>query len=270
VREIRRLRKTNVPYEEIAVLYRINSRSADYEQAFHEAAIPFQVAGGGFLTRPAMRAALRSLTSVSTEIVATVERLLAQAQVILNPDPGELSAAELTRQQDLSRLADLSRDYEDGERTVREFAAHLRERFDSEQPHKAVWLSTYLVEGKSYPREFHGPGCGAGQSGSDKSRRNRIKIGAALRETQTWLEMSEMPNWMGQLYQSANRLAHVYWLQTKAEHDAWLVHLLFRNDPSRRTTHEEWKDAIVELDEQLGLAEAPPWHANVILDARGY
>jgi DNA helicase-2/ATP-dependent DNA helicase PcrA len=143
VREIRRLHAANVPYEEIAVLYRINARSADYEQALHEAGIPFQVAGGGFLTRPAMRAALRSLASSSTEIVATVEQLLGKAQFIPDPDPAALSLGELTRQQDLARLLDLAREYEDGERTVREFAAHLRERFDSEQPRHAVKLSTY-------------------------------------------------------------------------------------------------------------------------------
>lgn len=143
VREIRRLRATNVPYEEIAVLYRINARSADYEQALYEADIPFQVAGGGFLARPAMRSALRSLTSGSTEIVTTVEHLLARAQFIPDPDPAELSLGELTRQQDLARLAELAREHEDGKRTVHEFAAHLRELFDSEQPRQAVRLSTY-------------------------------------------------------------------------------------------------------------------------------
>lgn len=125
-----------------------------------------------------------------------------------------------------------------------------------------------LVEGKSYPDEFYGDGCGAGRSPADDSRLNRIRIASALRETQTWLGMGEIPNWMGPLYQSANRLAHSYWLQTKAKRDAWLVHLLFTNDPIRPMTEEEWEEAILGVDEQLGLAEAPAWHANVILEAR--
>ena len=52
-----------VPYAEMAVLYRINARSADYEQALHHAGIPFQVAGGGFLARPACVRSLRRLDS---------------------------------------------------------------------------------------------------------------------------------------------------------------------------------------------------------------
>jgi DNA helicase-2/ATP-dependent DNA helicase PcrA len=145
VAEIKRLRREKVPYEEMAVLYRINYRSADYEDALHRARIPFQVAGGGFLDRPAARAALRQLQAwpASTEVVATVERVLEDAQFIAEPDPGELTPAELTRQQDLARLRELAGEFEDGERTVRDFVAHLRDRFDSEQPRQAVQLMTY-------------------------------------------------------------------------------------------------------------------------------
>jgi hypothetical protein len=124
-----------------------------------------------------------------------------------------------------------------------------------------------LIEGKSYPDEFYGTGCDAGRAPSERSRRNRVRIASALRETQTWLGIGEIPNWMGPLYQSANRLAYVYWLRTQANRDAWLVHLLFENDPNRPTTRDRWKKALVDLDKQLGLAEASAWHANVILDA---
>jgi hypothetical protein len=125
-----------------------------------------------------------------------------------------------------------------------------------------------LVEGKSYPGEFYGDGCDAGRAPSERSRVNRIQIASSLRAAQTWLGMGEIPNWMGPLYQSANRLAHVYWLQAKAQRGAWLVHLLFENDPSTPTTREQWEKAIVAVDEQLGLADAPVWHANLILAAR--
>jgi DNA helicase II / ATP-dependent DNA helicase PcrA len=126
------------------VLYRIHYRSADYEEALHQARIPFQVAGGGFLERPAARAALRQLhTFSSVDVAATIERLLEDAQFLAEPDPRELTPAELTRQQDLARLRDLAQEFDDGERTVRDFVADLRERFDSEQPRQAVRLMTY-------------------------------------------------------------------------------------------------------------------------------
>jgi DNA helicase-2/ATP-dependent DNA helicase PcrA len=144
VAEIRRLHGQQVPYEEMAVLYRINYRSADYEEALHQARIPFQVAGGGFLERPAARAALRQLRPVaSTDVVATVERLLEDAQFIAEPDPAELTPAELTRQQDLARLRDLAAEFDAGDRTVRDFVAHLHDRFDSDQLRQAVRLMTY-------------------------------------------------------------------------------------------------------------------------------
>jgi DNA helicase-2/ATP-dependent DNA helicase PcrA len=144
VGEIRRLHGQQVPYEEMAVLYRINYRSADYEEALHQARIPFQVAGGGFLERQAARAALRQLQPVaSNDVTAIVERLLEDAQFIAEPDPAELTPAELTRQQDLARLRDLAAEFDNGDRTVRDFVAHLRERFDSDQPRQAVRLMTY-------------------------------------------------------------------------------------------------------------------------------
>jgi hypothetical protein len=130
-----------------------------------------------------------------------------------------------------------------------ELADDLAEFWPSGGP---VWdgLATYesaagaggviLVEGKSYPGELEGSGCQAGRSGSQASQRSRIKIAAALRRTQSWLEMDQMPDWMGPLYQSANRLAHVYWLREQAKIETWLVHLLFANDPIRPTKPEAW------------------------------
>ena len=41
-----------VPFEEMAVLYRINARSEPFEEAFAAAGIPYQVRDGAFLRRP--------------------------------------------------------------------------------------------------------------------------------------------------------------------------------------------------------------------------
>ena len=58
--------------------------------------------------------------------------------------------------------------------------------------------------------------------------------------------------WTGRLYQNANRLAHVYWLRSRGVR-AWLVHLLFTDDPHRPTTADEWNDALAKADTALGL-----------------
>src|SRR6266545_5255956 len=59
VEAIRALRAEGVPYEEIAVLGRTNGRLADFEEAFHEAEIPFQ--GSSLLDRQAARTLLKRL-----------------------------------------------------------------------------------------------------------------------------------------------------------------------------------------------------------------
>ena len=51
VGNIETFHREGVPYEEMAVLYRINSRSEDFEEALSEAGIPYQVRGGAFLAQ---------------------------------------------------------------------------------------------------------------------------------------------------------------------------------------------------------------------------
>ena len=143
VAEIRKLHRQDVPYDEIAVLYRVNYRSADYEPALQQAGIPFQVRGGGFLARPAMKTAMRRLHSSTTAVSATVEVLLADADFEPESNPTGLSAAELTRQQDLALLGQLAREFDDGVRTLSEFAAYLLERFGSDTDRQAVQLLTF-------------------------------------------------------------------------------------------------------------------------------
>jgi hypothetical protein len=106
-----------------------------------------------------------------------------------------------------------------------------------------------LAEGKSYPEEFRGVGAKAGDVSRDK-------ISNAIAATQHWLGAEEAPDlWLGDLYQSANRLAHLYWLREVAQVEAWLVYLLFTDDYTHRAaSREEWDEAIPLVDEDLGLA----------------
>jgi len=123
-----------------------------------------------------------------------------------------------------------------------------------------------LVEAKSYAGELRGTGMSA------SSGKSRDRIARALRATQDWLEVPESARdaWKGSLYQTANRLAHLFWLRQIAGVDAWLLHVLFTGDKSNRATPEkEWTEAIERVEAELGLEPGlvpHAWHA--VLRAR--
>jgi DNA helicase II / ATP-dependent DNA helicase PcrA len=142
VDQIRSLHEQGVPYEEIAVLYRVNFRSEDYEQALAGAGIPFQVRGGNFLSRPAARRLLNRLRPPSATDVATKVRTAADREGWL-PDPPEgLGEQETTRQNDLARLVHLADEFDAGGGSVNDFVADLTARFTSEGGGRGVNLLT--------------------------------------------------------------------------------------------------------------------------------
>src|ERR671924_1372691 len=71
-RIVARIRELGPPYEEIAVLYRINARSEEFEEALADASIPYQVRGGAFLARPAARGMFRALRG-ATHLVGVAD-----------------------------------------------------------------------------------------------------------------------------------------------------------------------------------------------------
>jgi len=106
-----------------------------------------------------------------------------------------------------------------------------------------------LVEAKSYAGEIRG----GGSRGQGDSRK---KIVRALALTQRWLGLPEDGEaWTGELYQTANRLAHLYFLR-RARIDAWLVNLLIVGDPRSPTTRPTWDRALRSVDMELGLPSA--------------
>ena len=118
-----------------------------------------------------------------------------------------------------------------------------------------------LAEGKSYPSELYGSGCKA-------SPESRKRIETALGLTQAWLGVPLEPAaWCGRLYQTANRLAALYFFREVCEVDAWLVHLLFEGDPHRPTPAGEWEVAMRAAGEELGLPEDVPGAGHVVLPA---
>jgi len=122
-----------------------------------------------------------------------------------------------------------------------------------------------LVEAKSHPSEVYGPGCRA-------SARSRQVIQKALEQTKQWLGVSPESDWMGPLYQTANRLAHLYFLREVGRVPAWYVALYFLNDGSRPgfdTTEDQWRFEIRAIKERLGLpSSGVPHAAEVFLQAR--
>jgi DNA helicase-2/ATP-dependent DNA helicase PcrA len=136
-------RDGGVPYEEMAVLYRINSRSEDFEEAFSRAGIPYQVRGGAFLARPAARQMLRVLGRSARAGAAETVRGAAEAQGFIEAIPEGLGEEELTRQNDLARLVRLAEEFDDGTRTIADFLADLEARFGAESQGRGVNLLTY-------------------------------------------------------------------------------------------------------------------------------
>ncbi len=140
VGNIRTLHGEGVPYEEIAVLYRINSRSEEFEEALSEAGIPYQVRGGAFLARPGARGMLRALRGSGGDPVSIVAEV-ARAQGLTEVVPDGVGEEELTRQGDLTRFVRLAEEF--GEGTVAEFLADLQSRFAEESAGRGVNLLTY-------------------------------------------------------------------------------------------------------------------------------
>src|SRR5215211_124840 len=143
VERIRQLHVDGVAFDEVAVLYRTNARSEEYEEALAGAKIPYRVRAGAFLARAAARRLLPELRrSPSTDVAAEVRRLaLAQGWL---PEPEEgLGEYELARQQDLGRFVRLAEELDDGARTVAEFVAVLEQRHADGGDESGVNLLTY-------------------------------------------------------------------------------------------------------------------------------
>jgi DNA helicase-2/ATP-dependent DNA helicase PcrA len=145
--EIKRLAADGTALEEIAVLARTNARLADFEEAFHDAGIPFQ--GSSLLEREAARRMLKLLERDDSTDLAERVRALAVEAGMLYSLPDKLGERELTRQADLSRLVRLAEELEEssngsGELTCAAFAAELRRRYDpGSREVRGVHLLTY-------------------------------------------------------------------------------------------------------------------------------
>jgi DNA helicase-2/ATP-dependent DNA helicase PcrA len=141
--ETGRLHESGVPYDEIAVLYRINARSEPFEEAFAAAGITYQVRDGAFLRRTGPRSVLARLRrDPDPDPVAAVAR--ATEAVGFDPRAEPDDAEEVTRQADLARLRALAAEYATArpEGDVAGFVAELGTRFSVDRSGRGVNLLT--------------------------------------------------------------------------------------------------------------------------------
>ncbi|MGH2830474.1 MAG: ATP-dependent helicase, partial [Actinomycetota bacterium] len=149
VRRCRALRDTGIRWEDMAVLYRINGRSEELEEAFSRDRVPYQVRDGAFLRRPAARALLARLKRAAS--VDEVEAIVAALGMRASRATGDVAssdeqdAGEATRQADLARLLALSREFASAHpgAAPAEFVADLQRRFAPEREGRGVNILTY-------------------------------------------------------------------------------------------------------------------------------
>jgi DNA helicase-2/ATP-dependent DNA helicase PcrA len=125
---VRALHAEGVPYEEMAVLIRLNARSVDFEELFADAEIPFQ--GAALLAREGARQLLKGLRGAGFGSLAQEVRRVALQQGLVEPVPDGVGERELVRQADLARLSKLAEEFDDGTKTVEQWVEWLRARFD--------------------------------------------------------------------------------------------------------------------------------------------
>ena len=117
-----------------------------------------------------------------------------------------------------------------------------------------------LVEAKSHIAEIYGNGCKAMGA-------SLAKIERALTETKAWLSVENDPDWLGPLYQYANRLAHLYFVLKRFGKPVWLVNLYFLDDPIGPTSEQQWRVEIQKVKDTLGLAAPIPNAVDVFIPA---
>lgn len=119
-----------------------------------------------------------------------------------------------------------------------------------------------LVEAKSHVAEIYADGCRADGPSLETIR-------DALEATKTWLGARTEADWMGSLYQSANRYAHLFFLRQTCAVNAYLLNVYFLGDRTipEPASQVEWDSAIAGVKAQLGIKYAVPYSSSAFLEA---
>jgi len=128
------------------------------------------------------------------------------------------------------------------------------------------FVGCILVEAKSRVDEFYAKDTGAKGASLDKIR-------TALRRTAEWLKSppakvwARFPDPQRCLYQCANRFAHLFFLRDTLRVPAFLVNVLFTDDPHSPTSAEQWRDGLSRIHSDLEIGRFPDDYAEVLLPA---
>jgi DNA helicase-2/ATP-dependent DNA helicase PcrA len=154
VERARSLHAAGMAFEEMAVACRTNARLVDFEEAFHEAQIPFQ--GASLLGREAARQILRKLRGRASTAVAAAVRGAADDAGWAERPPDKLGEREQVRQADLTRFVRLAQAFDDGVRTTDDFRLDLERRFGSDgKERRGVHLTTlHATKGREFDAVF--------------------------------------------------------------------------------------------------------------------
>jgi ATP-dependent DNA helicase UvrD/PcrA len=144
---VRTLAEEGVPLEEIAILFRTNARSADFEETLHAAEIPFQ--GASLLAREGARGLLKRLRHASGPAAEIVPRVARELGWMPNPPDG-LGDREQTRQADLARIVVVAERLDD----VSDLEAELERLFGSGAARGVHLLTLHRAKGLEFDAVF--------------------------------------------------------------------------------------------------------------------
>lgn len=121
-----------------------------------------------------------------------------------------------------------------------------------------------LMEAKSHPGELRNEAARCRAEGTSLAR---IREAFAWTQGRIGAEL-EIEPWLGSLYQTANRLAHLVWLRDRLDGNAWLVHLFIVDDPTQPALavgRAEWERAALDVWRKLALPAAIDGYEHIFV-----
>lgn len=95
---------------------------------------------------------------------------------------------------------------------------------------------------------------------------NRQKIENTLNQVKNELGVATNVDWLGEYYQHANRLAHLYFLYVMCKVPTWLVYICFIGAKKAivPSTEEDWAASLANVQKALGLPEAHKLSSRIV------